>query len=243
MITMEEGRALKNLLYEQVARVGKALASPKRLEMLELLAQGEKAVEPLASEVDIDVKLASAHLKALKEARLVQERRDGKRMIYRLSGGDVAQLSVTLRVVAEEHLAELRLALQQMMAEPERLTQVGRKELLAQAKRGDVVVLDVRPPEEFDTAHLPYARSMPLAELAQRLAELPRDAEIVAYCRGPFCLMSDEAIDLLRKHGFRARKTIDGVSEWQAAGLPVTRRRSRETGSGARHVPHALHHQ
>lgn len=214
-------RSLKDLLYEQVARVGKALASPKRLEILEMLAQGEKAVETIAGEVGIDVKLASAHLKALKEARLVQVKRDGKRMIYRLSGTDVAQLGVTLRQVAEEHLVELRLALQQLMAEPERLAQVGRKELLAQAKRGDVVVLDVRPPEEFDTAHLPYARSVPLPELAQRLAELPRDVEIVAYCRGPFCLMSDEAVKLLRAHGYRARKTFDGISEWQAAGLPL----------------------
>ncbi|MBN8492835.1 MAG: ArsR family transcriptional regulator [Burkholderiales bacterium] len=219
-----DNRSLKDLLYEQVARVGKALASPKRLEILEMLAQGEKAVETIAGEVGIDVKLASAHLKALKEARLVQVKRDGKRMIYRLSGTDVAHLGVTLRQVAEEYLVELRLALQQMMAEPERLTQVGRKELLAQAKRGEVVVLDVRPPEEFDTAHLPYARSVPLPELAQRLAELPRDVEIVAYCRGPFCLMSDEAVKLLREHGYRARKTFDGVSEWQAAGLPVTRR-------------------
>ena len=218
-----DNRALKDLLYEQVARVGKALASPKRLEILEMLAQGEKAVESVAAEVAIDVKLASAHLKALKEARLVQVRRDGKRMIYRLSGADVAQLGVTLRQVAEEHLVELRLALQRMMAEPDRLAQVGRKELLAQARRGEVVVLDVRPPQEFDAAHLPYARSLPLTELAHRLAELPRDVQIVAYCRGPFCLMSDEAVKLLREHGFRARKTLDGVSEWQAAGLPLKR--------------------
>lgn len=219
-----DNRALKDLLYEQVARVGKALASPKRLEILEMLAQGEKAVESVASAVAIDVKLASAHLKALKEARLVQVRREGKRMIYRLSGSDVAQLGVTLRHVAEEHLLELRMALQQMVAEPDRLTQVGRKELLAQAKRGEVVVLDVRPPDEFDTAHLPFARSVPLAELAHRLSELPRDVEIVAYCRGPFCLMSDEAVKLLREHGYRARKSFDGVSEWQAAGLPLVRR-------------------
>ncbi len=219
-----DGRALKDLLYEQVARVGKALASPKRLEILEMLAQGEKAVEAIAGEVRIDVKLASAHLKSLKEARLVQVRRDGKRMIYRLSGADVAQLGVTLRQVAEEHLVELRLALQQMMAEPERLSQLRRKELLAQARRGEVMVLDVRPADEFDTAHLPYARSVPLPELAQRLAELPKNVEIVAYCRGPFCLMSDEAVKLLRAHGYRARKTLDGVSEWQAAGLSVTRR-------------------
>lgn len=218
-----DNRLLKDLLYEQVARVGKALASPKRLEMLEMLAQGEKSVDVLAGEVAIDIKLASAHLKSLKEARLVQSRREGKRIVYRLSGPDVAQLGVSVRQVAEEHLVELRLALQQMMAEPDRLAQVGRKELLAQAKRGEVVVLDVRPPDEFDTAHLPYARSVPLPELAQRLAELPQDVEIVAYCRGPFCLMSDEAVKLLRAHGYLARKTFDGVSEWQAAGLPVAR--------------------
>lgn len=220
-------RSIKDLLYEQVARVGKALASPKRLEILEMLAQGEKAVETLAAEVAIDVKLASAHLKALKDARLVQARREGKRMIYRLSGGDVAALGVTLRQVAEEHLVELQMALRQLMAESDRLSRVGRRDLLAQARRGEVVVLDVRPPEEYETAHLPYARSLPLPELSRRLAELPRDVEIVAYCRGPFCLMSDEAVRLLRKHGFKARKTVDGVSEWQAAGLPVAKMRSQ----------------
>lgn len=218
-----DNRTLKDLLYEQVARVGKALASPKRLEMLEMLAQGEKSVEVVAEAVGVDIKLASAHLKALKEARLVQSRRDGKRMLYRLSDQDVAQLGVTLRQVAEEHLVELRLAVQQMMAEPEQLSKVGRKELMAQAKRGEVVVLDVRPPQEYETAHLPFARSMPLAELTQRLSELPKDVEIVAYCRGPFCLMSDEAVALLKRRGFSARKTFDGVSEWQAAGLPLTR--------------------
>ena len=222
MYTMN-GRRLKDLLYEQVARVGKALASPKRLEMLEMLAQGEKAVETLAAELAIDIKLASAHLKALKDARLAQSRREGKRMVYRLSGADVAQLGVALRQVAEEHLVELRVALEQMMAEPERLTQIGRKELLAQAKRGEVIVLDVRPRAEYETAHLPFARSLPLAELERRLAELPRDREIVAYCRGPFCLMSDVAVKLLQAYGYRARKTFDGVSEWKATGLPFAR--------------------
>lgn len=214
-------RNLKDLLYEQVARVGKALSSPKRLEMLEVLAQGEKSVEALAAAVAVDVKLASAHLKALKEARLVQTRREGRRVFNRLSGGDVARLGMALRHVAEEHLVELRLALQQMLAEPDRLVQVSRKELLAQAKRGEVVVIDVRPQDEYETAHLPFARSMPLSELSHRLAELPRAAQIVAYCRGPFCVMSDEAVALLKQRGFRARKTFDGVIEWQAAGLPV----------------------
>ncbi|QTN29397.1 metalloregulator ArsR/SmtB family transcription factor [Rhodoferax sp. AJA081-3] len=216
-------RALKDLLYEQVSRVGKALSSPKRLEILEMLAQGEKAVETITAEVAIDNKLASAHLKALKEARLVQTRRDGKRIYYKLAGPDVAQLGVVLRQVAEEHLVELQMAVQKMAADPDHLVSVGRKELMAQAKRGEVIVLDVRPQNEFDTAHLPHARSMPLAELAQRLDELPRDVDIVAYCRGPFCLMSDEAVKLLQAKGYRARKTSDGISEWQAAGLPLAK--------------------
>lgn len=216
-------RELKDLLYEQVARIGKAVSSPKRLELLELLAQGEKTVEVLAAELSIDVKLASAHLKALKAARLVEHRREGKYMVYRLSGEDVAQLWVTLRLVAEEHLVELQLALQKMVAAPEQLTQASRKELLAQAKRGEVIVIDVRPEEEYDVAHLPYARSMPVAEIERRLAELPKGREIVAYCRGPFCLLSDEAQKLLSRKGYRVRKMLDGVAEWQAAGLPLER--------------------
>lgn len=222
MFTMNN-RALKDLLYEQVSRIGKALSSPKRLEILEMLAQGEKAVETITAEVGIDNKLASAHLKALKEARLVQTRRDGKRIYYKLVGPDVAQLGVVLRQVAEEHLVELQMAVQKMAAEPGHMVSVGRKELMAQAKRGEVIVLDVRPQAEFDTAHLPHARSMPLAELAQRLDELPRAVDIVAYCRGPFCLMSDEAVKLLQARGYRARKISDGISEWQAAGLPLAK--------------------
>jgi rhodanese-related sulfurtransferase len=186
-----------------------------------MLAQGEKAVETITSAVGIDNKLASAHLKALKEANLVQNRREGKRIYYSLSGCDVSQLTVNLRCVAESHLVELRMALQGMATEPERMVRVDRKTLMAQANRGEIVVIDVRPPDEYLAAHLPYARSMPLAELAQRISELPRDVDIVAYCRGPFCLMSDEAVKLLHAHGLRARKTSDGISEWQAAGLPL----------------------
>lgn len=220
MKTMNQ-RNLKDLLYEQVSRIGKALASPKRLELLEMLAQGEKSVEMLTAELAIDVKLASAHLKALRDAHLVQSRREGKYVFYRLSGDDVAQLGVTLRTVAEEHLVEMRLALQQLVAEPDRLIQTSRADLLQQARSGQVVVIDVRPQAEFDAAHLPYARSMPLSELEQRISELPLGAEIVAYCRGPFCLMSDEAIKLLLARGFRAKKTTDGISEWQAAGFAI----------------------
>jgi rhodanese-related sulfurtransferase/DNA-binding transcriptional ArsR family regulator len=214
-------RNLKDLLYEQVARIGKAVSSPKRLELLELLAQGEKTVDVLATELSADIKLTSAHLKALKEARLVTFRREGKYVVYRLTGGDVAGLVVTLRQVAQEHLLELRMALDQMMADPAKLASVGREVLLEQARRGDVIVIDVRPQAEYDVAHLPFARSMPVAELEKRLSELPTDKDIVAYCRGPFCLMSDEAVALLGERGYRVRKILDGVSEWQAAGLPV----------------------
>lgn len=214
-------RQIKDLLYEQVSRIGKAVSSPKRLELLELLAQGEKTVEVLAKELSIEVKLTSAHLKALKAARLVDYRRDGKYVVYRLSGDDVAHLWVSLREVAEEHLVELQLAVQGMVTVPDQLVQASRKELLAQAKRGEVIVLDVRPEEEYAVAHLPYARSMPVAEIARRLAELPKGAEIVAYCRGPFCLFSEEAQQLLMRKGYRVRKLLDGVAEWSAAGMPL----------------------
>jgi len=214
-------RSLKDLLYEQVARIGKAVSSPKRLELLELLAQGEKSVEVLAAELSADIKLVSAHLKALRDAHLVTSRRDGKYVIYRLSGQDVAGLWVNMRQVAEEHLLELRLALDQMVADPAKLASVGRQALLEQARRGDVIVIDVRPQAEYETAHLPFARSMPVAEIEKRLAELPTDKDIVAYCRGPFCLLSDEAMALLGAKGYRVRKILDGVSEWQAAGLPL----------------------
>lgn len=216
-----KNRSLKNILYEQVARIGKAVSSPKRLELLELLAQGEKAVELLAGELAISVKLASAHLRALKEARLVTFRRDGKYVIYRLTGSDVASLLISLRQVAEEHLLELKMALHQMVSDPGKLSAVSREALLAQARRGDVVVIDVRPLTEFEVAHLPFARSMPMAEIEKRLQELPLDKEIIAYCRGPFCLLSDEAVVLLGSKGYRVRKISDGIHEWQAAGLPV----------------------
>lgn len=216
-----EKRILKDMLYEQVARIGKAVSSPKRLELLELLAQGEKTVEVLAAELSVDIKLTSAHLKALREAHLVASRRDGKYVVYRLAGQDVAGLWVTLRQVAKAHLAELRLTLENMVTDPDKLAAVGREELLEQARRGELVVIDVRPVDEYATAHLPHARSLPLAEIEQRLDELPRDREILAYCRGPFCLFADEAVALLQAWGYRARKLSDGVSEWQAAGLPV----------------------
>jgi rhodanese-related sulfurtransferase/DNA-binding HxlR family transcriptional regulator len=214
-------RLIKDLLYEQVARIGKAVSSPKRLEILELLAQGEKSVDQLSVELSIDIKLASAHLRALREARLVTFRKEGKFVVYRLTGDDVAGLWVTLREVAEAHLQELRAALDQMVAEPSKLLTLDRETLLKRAQRGDLLVIDVRPQQEYDKAHLPFARSIPVNELANRLAELPKNKVIVAYCRGPFCLFSEEAYQLLSSKGYRVFKLLDGVSEWQAAGLPL----------------------
>ncbi|MDO9023772.1 metalloregulator ArsR/SmtB family transcription factor [Zwartia sp.] len=214
-------RDIKNLLYEQVARIGKAVSSPKRLELLELLAQSEKSVERLADALSINVKLASAHLRALREARLVTSRKEGKFVIYRLTGDDVAGLWVTLREVAQEHLVDLQVALNGMVAEPSKLLMVDRATLLNRAKNGDVLVIDVRPKEEYEQAHLPFARSMPLQEITKRLSELPKDKEIVAYCRGPFCMFSEQACQLLSSKGYRIHKLLDGVSEWQAAGMPL----------------------
>jgi rhodanese-related sulfurtransferase len=216
-----KARHIKNHLYSQVARVGAALSSPKRLELLELLAQGEKSVEALAQAADIDVKLASAHLRVLREAQLVDARRDGKNRVHRLSGSDVSDMWVSLRALAQAHLAELQLAMADLVAEPGSLTPESARSLLDKVRAGDVVLLDVRPEAEFRTAHLPGARSVPLDELEARIRELPSDKDIVAYCRGPFCVMSDAAVALLVRHGLRARKCADGVPEWRAAGLPV----------------------
>ena len=212
---------IKDFLYEQVARIGKAVASPKRLQLIELLCQGEKTVEVLAAQAEISVKLASAHLKELRLARLVETRKVGKYVQYRLASTSVADLWVTLRGEAEERLVELQVALANIVEHREELKGFDRKALLKKAAAGEVLVLDVRPADEFATAHLPHARSLPVDELKKRLAELPKDMPVVAYCRGPFCLMAKDAVELLRKKGYRAFHLTDGVAEWRARGLPI----------------------
>lgn len=214
-------RQVKDHLYEQVARIGKAVASPKRLELIELLCQGEKTVEALAAQAEISVKLASAHLKALRLARLVDTRKDGKYVLYRLAHTSVADLWVTLRCEAEERLVELQVALASLVEHRDALEGFDRSALLRKARSGDVLVLDVRPADEFAAAHLPHARSLPLGELRKRLAELPKGLPVVAYCRGPFCMMAKDAVDLLRKKGYLAFHLADGVAEWRAHGLPI----------------------
>ncbi len=224
---MENGRKTKDLLYEQVSRIGKVFSSPKRLELIELLCQGNKTVETLASEASITLKLASAHLRELRMAQLVETERHGKNVLYRLADQSVADLWVRIHTLAEERLGELQTALQNLAAEPDGLVPSDRASLMKAARKGEVVVLDVRPVPEYLAAHLPFARSIPLGELRQRLDELPKDRPIVAYCRGPYCLMAADAVALLKAQGYSALRLRDGVAEWamtahhERNGIPV----------------------
>lgn len=214
---MTDTRRLKDLLYEQVARIGKAASSPKRLELIELLCQGEKTVDTLAREAAISMKLASAHLRELRAAHLVETEKQGKYVVYRLANRAVAEFWVAIRSLAEDRLVELRLALEQMASNPRELAPRDRETLIKQARKGEVIVLDVRPPEEYQAAHLPFARSIPLDELQARLSELPKDRLVVAYCRGPYCLMARDAVALLEKEGYAALRLPEGVAEWGLA--------------------------
>lgn len=211
---MNTNREIKDALFEQVARIAKAVASPKRLELIELLCQAPKPVEVLAREAGISVKLASAHLKELRIARLVETERQGKYVIYRIASHEVPRFWVLLRTLAEDRLFELQDALRQLSTSSSEWQGESRDELLRKASTGDVVVIDVRPTTEFEQAHLPFARSMPLSDLRARLAELPKDKPIVAYCRGPYCLMSVDAVRLLQEHGYTALQLREGVAEW-----------------------------
>lgn len=219
---MTNNRSIKDALYEQVARIAKAAASPKRLELLELLCQSPKTVEVLARDADISVKLASAHLKELKASRLVENERQGKYVIYRVASDDVARFWVSIRLLAEDRLFELQDAVRQMSQATNEWVGNNREELLAKAKSGAVIVIDVRPDPEYAAGHLPFARSIPLSELKDRLSELPKDRPVIAYCRGPFCLMSTDAVTLLRAQGFEAMQLRDGVAEWNFSMLAST---------------------
>jgi rhodanese-related sulfurtransferase len=212
-------RDAKTALFEQFARVGKALASGKRLELLDLLAQGERTVEALARVAELGLTTASAHLQTLKQANLVTTRREGTKVYYRLAGTDVAGLYALVRTVASEHLPDVEAARIAYLGQD--TEQVTRDELVRRARSGDVVVLDVRPREEYDAGHIPGAISIPVEELADRLAEIPIAQEIVAYCRGAYCVLAHEAVRLLTARGREARRLADGMLEWRIADLPV----------------------
>ena len=211
----------KQVLYGQFAEVAKALGHGHRLEILELLAQGERSVEALAERAALSLANASQHLRLMRRAGLLVSRRDGKRILYRLSGSSVLDLAAALRRVAEENLAEVRDTVGGYFRERDALEPVSRKELARRLMDGLVTVLDVRPEDEFAAGHLPKAVNIPLRQLARRLRDLPKNREIVAYCRGPYCVLAFEAVALLRDRGFKVRRLEDGYPEWKAAGLPV----------------------
>jgi rhodanese-related sulfurtransferase/DNA-binding transcriptional ArsR family regulator len=213
--------ARKAELFDQLARVGKALGSGKRLELLDLLAQGERTVEALARVAGLGLTTTSAHLQTLKQAGLVAIRRDGTRIHYRLASPDVADLYARLRDVAAIHVADVDVARRAYLGSDHAVEEIGRAELLRRAEAGDVVVLDVRPTEEYAAGHIPDAVSVPVDQLADRISELPAGVEVVAYCRGRFCVFAHDAVRLLTAHGRAARRLEDGMLEWRLAGLPV----------------------
>ncbi|MEV6813915.1 metalloregulator ArsR/SmtB family transcription factor [Micromonospora sp. NPDC051296] len=213
-------RTAKDALFAEFAAVGKALGSPKRLELLDLLAQGPRSVEDLARAADLGLSTCSAHLQRLLAAGLVATRRDGTRIWYSLAGDDVVALFANLRSVAQQHRPHTEPARRAYLG-PDDTEQIDLTSLLRRAEAGDVIVLDVRPGPEYAAGHLPGAISIPLEELEDRLAELPEDREVVAYCRGAYCVMAHDAVRILTAHGRRARRVTDGVLEWRVAGLPA----------------------
>jgi rhodanese-related sulfurtransferase len=211
----------KDALYEQLARVGKALAAPRRLELLDLLSQAPRTVEGLAEQTGMSIANTSQHLQILRAAGLVSSEKDGLFVTYRIAAPDVADLCLRLRSVAETRLAEMERVKKQFFASDDGLDALDRKELLERVRRGQAVLLDVRPTEEFEAGHISGAISIPHDELKRRLAELPKRREVVAYCRGPYCVFAIEAVKLLRSRGFKAARIEDGVTEWRARGLPI----------------------
>lgn len=218
---MPRHRDFKDALYGQFARIGHALASPKRIELIDLLAQGEKSVESLSQYAALPIKNTSAHLRVLRQARLVDTRRDGTYVQYRLADAEVSRLLHALQALGHRRLAEVQQVVGQYLDGRDAFEPVTLRELRELLRQGEVTVVDVRPSEEFEAGHIPGAISLPVADLERRLRELPRRREIIAYCRGRYCVYSLEAVTLLRQHGFRARRADQGFPEWRAARWPV----------------------
>lgn len=214
-------RRFKDEIYEQFARLGKALSAPKRVELLDLLCQGPRTVEVLAEQASLSVANASQHLQVLRGVRLVEASRLGTYVEYRIGGDEVCQFYLSFRRLAEARLAEVELVARDFFERRGAIEEVGSEELLRRVRAGEVTVIDVRPPEEYAAAHIPGALSIPLGELKARLKELPKGRAVVAYCRGPYCVMSAEAVEKLRKKGFEAHRLEQGVVDWRARGWRV----------------------
>jgi len=216
------GRDFKDALFEQFARIAAAFASPKRIEIIDVLAQGERNVETLARETSLSVANTSRHLQILKAVNLVVSRKEGLQVVYRLADPMVLDAYRSLQSLSEARLAEVERLVRDYFTSTDGLEPVSRQELLRRVRRHDVVVLDVRPPEVYAAGHIAGALSLPLAELRRGLADLPTSRKIVAYCRGPYCVLAAEAVRLLRQRGFDAVRLSDGYPEWRDAGLPIT---------------------
>jgi rhodanese-related sulfurtransferase len=218
---MNEHRQFKDRLYEQFARVGRALANPHRLEFIDLLAQGERSVEALAREAAMSVANTSRHLQELRSAGIVEVRREGHYGYYRLADEGVYGAWSAMRALGEARLAEIDRLVGTYLTDRDSLEAVRAEELLRKTREEGAVVLDVRPEEEYRAGHIPGARSVPIERLEACLGGIPEDREVVAYCRGPYCVFSDEAVALLRSRGYRALRLEEGLPDWRAAGLPV----------------------
>lgn len=218
---MQSHRPFKDRLYAEFATIGKALASAHRLELLDLLGQGERAVDELAREIGQSLANTSAHLQVLRQARLVESDKRGLQVVYRLAAPEVFELWRTLRDLGTARLAEVDRLVETFLTDRASLAAVDLEELKRLVADGSVTLVDVRPALEYRQGHIPEARSVPVDELEHRLDELPRDREIVAYCRGPYCVFSDEAAQLLQTHGFHVRRFEAGFPDWRAAGLPI----------------------
>jgi rhodanese-related sulfurtransferase/DNA-binding transcriptional ArsR family regulator len=215
------GREAKDLLYAQFSRVAKAASNPKRIELLELLAQTERSVEELAAASGMDFPNTSAQLQVLSRARLVESRRQGRRVVYRLADESVSRFISALREIASSRLAEVEQVARDYFRARDEMEPISSVDLLNRLEHEQALVIDVRPAEEFAAGHIPGALSIPLAELKSRLPDLARESEIVAYCRGPYCVLAPQAIEILRRAGYRARRLEEGLPEWRLANLPV----------------------
>ncbi|MEW5994258.1 MAG: metalloregulator ArsR/SmtB family transcription factor [Candidatus Zixiibacteriota bacterium] len=218
---VSSSRKFKDAIYEQLGRVGKALGSSRRLELLDLLCQGPRTVEALAKEAGQSLANTSQHLQVLRASRLVEAEKHGLFVTYRLADEKVCALFRDLRILAESRLHEIRAVTRQFLEERGEMEPVDRDALVSRVRSGDVTLLDVRPSEEFEAGHIPGAVSVPLGEIESRLADLPHDREIVAYCRGPYCVLAVKAAEVLRAQGFVAIRMEEGVPDWRARGLPV----------------------
>jgi rhodanese-related sulfurtransferase len=218
---MPRHRDFKNALYGQFARLGQALASPKRIELLDLLSQAEKTVESLADQAAIPVKNTSAHLRVLRQASLVDTRRDGTYVHYRLADPEVSRLLQAFQALGHRQLADVERVVRHYLAGRDEFEPVTLRELRRLLREGEVTLVDVRPSGEFEAGHIPGAISLPVADLTRRLGDVPRGREVIAYCRGRYCVFSLEAVSVLRKHGFHARRAEAGLPEWRAARWPV----------------------